>query len=88
MLKFIIITICVLWLLSKIMKYAFRFLLIFTGRQMQKEMEKQVKYHQQQQAQQEASTTSNGTRIIYTNSKSKNSSSKDDGEYVDYEEVE
>ena len=84
MLKFILITIGILWLLSKALKYLFRFLLIFTGKQVQKEMERQAQYHQQTQQQ----TQSGGTRIIYQNDNPNKKHQKDEGEYVDFEEVE
>lgn len=82
--KFILIAFCVIWLLSKIMKYAFRYLLVFTGKQVQKEMEKQMQ-HQQQATQQ--TTTKDGTRIIFDQNSRGRKSTNQDSEYIDYEEV-
>lgn len=88
-LKFILISICVLWILSKVMKFAFRYLLLFTGQKLQKEMEKQMQYQQQQRETKEH-VHQDGTRIIYEEQQTQKTAkrpAKDEGEFTDFEVI-
>lgn len=73
MLKFIIITLVVLYAISFILRVAFRALFFFAGREITKQM------RQQQQA--SAPMAEHDGMKVYKRPK------KDDGDYIDFEEV-
>lgn len=94
MLKFILLFIVTIYIISKVSKYFMRWAFAIAGKKLQKEMEKQQKAHQQYHQQNPTEDTTyqevNDVKIyIPNNPAGKQSKSKNfpGGEYVDFEEV-
>jgi len=79
--KFVLIAILVLWLLSKALKYLFRFILLMAGKELQKEM------HRQQGTPPPQAKPAYGGNVHVMTDTSQKRKDFDQGEYIDFEEV-